>query len=233
MEKQQTIEELQAEIERLRASVAQMQELASELIGKEGKAHEDVVEHIRMELEHLRTLVYYDDLTNVLNRRGFFEKFESLFHEALFTKTHAELRHSFVVSGFAVVFIDLDDFKQVNDVFGHAAGDDILKQTSQLFEREVREFDGVARFGGEEFVCALVGANEQQAYKKSTRLLMQLKEHVFKPDHVPITASIGVSALDTADARTLDELVTCADKAMYEAKTVRGKNTVVQFSNLS
>ncbi|MCI0619733.1 GGDEF domain-containing protein [Candidatus Wolfebacteria bacterium] len=229
-----TIKELKAEVERLRSFVTDIHELSAELVDGKEASHDEVAEKIRVEMERLRGLVFTDELTRVMNRRGFYERFEGIFREAVFFKTHPETKRSLKIIDFAIVFIDLDDFKQVNDTYGHDEGDRVLKATAEFLQSQVRDIDGAARFGGEEFILALVGANEDQAYEKGQEALSALRERVTlsrAPDKA-VTASIGVAALRASDADNLDELVGYADKAMYEAKTARGKNAVVRYSEL-
>jgi diguanylate cyclase (GGDEF)-like protein len=233
-ETKHTIKELKAEVERLRSFVADIHELSAELVdGTETSHHDEIAEKIRTEMERLRELVFADELTGVTNRRGFYERFEGIFREALFFKNNSETKRSLKIVDFAVVFVDLDDFKQINDTYSHDEGDKVLKATAEFLRLKVRDIDGVARFGGEEFVLVLVGASESQAYEKGKEVLAGLRDKVKlsqAPERV-VTASIGVASLRASDADNLDELVGYADKAMYEAKT-RGKNAVVKYSEL-
>lgn len=198
----------------------------------DGEDDHEVVESLRREIQILKKLVYKDELTGVLNRRGTYEELEGFFREALFSKEHKELRRGVVINDFSVLFFDLDNFKQVNDTYGHDEGDRVLKHVAQSLKKSARDIDIVGRLGGEEFVMGLLGASEDEAYEKAEKIRKMLVEHVSVGD-APITTSIGVASLRHSHAKTLDELIAAADKAMYEAKTVRGKNTSVRFSELT
>ena len=235
-EQQQEIQELQKEVERLRDVVGDIHGLTVELL--DGAVHPDdheaTTKHIRRELTRLRDLVFKDELTGVLNRRGFYERFTRLFSEAVYHKEHSETKRSVEIADFAVLFIDLDDFKQINDSYGHDTGDEILQQIATICTNIIRDLDGIARFGGEEFVIVLPGATEAQAYHKAENLRQSITQDITlatDPTH-RVTASIGVTSLAASDADDLDELVAYADQAMYEAKTKRGKNAVVRYSEL-
>lgn len=233
-ENKYSIRELKQEIESLRLFVADIHDLSGELVDEDEANHEEVAGKIRSELERLRELVSKDELTGILNRRGFYERFEKIFKEALYEKNNPEARRRLKIPDFALIFIDLDDFKQVNDTYGHDAGDVVLKDAAQVLKEQVRDIDGAVRLGGEEFVIVLVGADEDLAYDKASNLLKLFVERVKVPSDKDrkITASIGVASISMSDADDLDELVGYADKAMYEAKTNRGKNTIVRFSEL-
>lgn len=234
-ETNRTIRELKEEIAHLRSFISEIHELSAELVDGDADENHDAADNIRGELERLRELVSRDELTQVLNRRGFYERFVKLFNEALYLKSHPTSQRRLQVHDFALIFIDLDNFKQINDTYGHDAGDVVLKEAAAFFKAHIRDIDGVARFGGEEFVLVLVGATEELAFQKAEVIREQLSSVVHvpnTPDHV-VTASIGVVSLGLSDADDLDELVGYADKAMYEAKTERGKDAVVRYSELS
>lgn len=191
----------------------------------------DTVAALRKELKELKQLVYRDELTGVLNRRGVYEEFGSFFKETLFAIEHAEKRRGLIISDFSVIFLDLDDFKKINDRFGHDEGDRVLVACARFLENGVREIDAVGRFGGEEFVVGLLGASEEEAAEKAEQLRKDLSENVLINNEVPLTASFGVASLKTTQAKTLENLIHAADVAMYEAKTTRGKNMVARYSD--
>lgn len=194
---------------------------------------QEEIDALRAEIEDLQQLVYRDELTGVLNRRGVKDEFGDLFDEALFSKQHGELRKGVVIADFSIIFIDLDNFKKVNDTYGHDEGDRVLRGVADVLKHHVRGIDAVGRMGGEEFVVALLGASEDAAYKKAEEIRKAFATEVIVKDDYPITASIGVASLHQSEPSTLDELIEYADKAMYEAKTNRGKDTIVRYSELS
>jgi diguanylate cyclase len=136
---------------------------------------------------------------------------------------HAERRDR----ALAVLFIDLDGFKEINDTLGHDAGDEVLRQLAQRFKETVRAEDTVARHGGDEFVLVLDEINGVAEVEPVVRkLLAQIAALQIGDDRARmLTGSIGV-ALYPADARTGAALISCADAAMYRAKQL-GKNTYV------
>ena len=173
-----------------------------------------------LELKRLQKLVFYDELTGILNRRGFNEEAAKAFRAVSFRRAELERRIGFGVP-FAVLFIDLDDFKKLNDVSGHKAGDLALKKVAGVLRDDLRSSDIYARWGGEEFVVALVGVGFDAARAVAEKLRRDIAR-------VGLSASIGVGVY--VRQRSLAELVADADKAMYQAKKT-GKNRVVVLND--
>ena len=123
----------------------------------------------------------------------------------------------------AVLLIDLDHFKRVNDTYGHLVGDQVLSAVADCVKNDLREYDMVGRFGGEEFVLLLDNADLYAAVAAATRLRESISELVIG-DGIQVTASIGVAHSAHANA-TLDALLERADVALYEAKSA-GRNAV-------
>lgn len=198
---------------------------------------ETIAETIKLkeEIDRLKELVYKDELTGALNRRGFMDRFEPLFNEALRSKKMGESRRKFQLANFSVLFLDGDNFKSVNDSYGHDEGDNVLRGITRVLKENIREIDSVGRIGGEEFVVALIGATEEDAYKKAEEIRAKITAGITiskNPEH-KITASVGVAGLPESDADNFDELIAYADQAMYEAKVKRGKNNTVKWSEIS
>ncbi|HEX8988598.1 MAG TPA: diguanylate cyclase [Rhodocyclaceae bacterium] len=129
----------------------------------------------------------------------------------------------------ALAFIDLDHFKQVNDSFGHEAGDQVLRNATTQLRRNLRAGDILARWGGEEFVLIMPNSTMQQA---SQGLLRVYERGLgLAPDGRPITASIGVAERVADGAKDWNELVEIADARMYEAKQA-GRNRIVSAAEL-
>lgn len=191
----------------------------------------ELVDSMRHELKKLKGLVYKDELTGVLNRRGVYEEFEAFFHESLAGQDRKGLRKGVVISDFSILFFDLDNFKKINDTHGHAEGDEVLKHLAKLLRKHVRDIDAVGRLGGEEFVVGLLGASEEEACVKAESIRKAIEEEI-RAGEETVTASIGVASMKKSKAQNLHELVDAADKAMYEAKSNRGKNNVVCHSEL-
>ncbi|MBU6214734.1 GGDEF domain-containing protein [Patescibacteria group bacterium] len=182
-------------------------------------------EHIRLQDERHSAEIAafgFDALTGAMTLRSFEESLaEELGHirGEIPGKRSGESSHQKV----AVLFIDLDNFKQANDNFGHAAGDDVLKAAAKVCMGSVRhETDKVGRKGGDEFVVMLPGADQEIATQVAGTILDGLRADPVLSRH-DITASIGVST--SAVSANLQELMNSADQAMYRAKKA-GRNQV-------
>ncbi len=170
--------------------------------------------HIRARLEREAQT---DSLTGLYNHR--------YFHERLRRElTRAASEHEHVV----LVMMDIDDFKKVNDVFGHAVGDDVLAELADHLRATVRATDVVCRIGGEEFAVILPGSDEAQAVALATRLAKRLDEIAFDlAGRISVSIGIAEGPRHAANPR---ELVACAEAAMMTAKA-RGKSQVVYFDD--
>ncbi|MDH4263811.1 MAG: GGDEF domain-containing protein [Spirochaetia bacterium] len=157
-----------------------------------------------------------DPLTGMLNRRGFAVASVPVLQQAERSQ-----------QAFAVAMIDLDNFKMVNDIQGHSAGDKLLQEISSLLRLHTRSADIIARWGGEEFVLLLVHSDLNGASFVSEKIRSKIESHSFSCGK--ITASIGVSLRQPHE--TLEDTLKRADLAMYEAKQT-GKNRVVFDSNV-
>jgi diguanylate cyclase (GGDEF)-like protein len=168
--------------------------------------------------EEIRRLTYVDSLTPAYNHR--------FFQDALSKEVH---RHARTGRELALAMVDIDDFKRINDTYGHPVGDEILKGLVEEMMADTRQSDVVARYGGEEFAVIFPESTAEAAREAAERHRMALERRVFTlPQHsqtVQITASIGV-ALYPRDGMTPAELIARADAALYLAKK-SGKNRVV------
>jgi len=128
-------------------------------------------------------------------------------------------------SGMAIVMVDIDQFKRLNDEFGHLLGDEVLRQVSSVFHQQLRKIDVVCRFGGEEFAILLSQTNPQHALAVAEKLRRQVESWQFPGVPRPVTISAGVATFpDHGTAR--DELVKSADAGLYAAKQ-GGRNRVL------
>jgi len=171
----------------------------------------------RKELEQeLAEMATRDPLTGLLNRR----ELSRLLEEEL-------QRAKRYQRPMAVLWIDFDHFKDINDTFGHAAGDSVLKSASKLLQDRVRSVDWVGRFGGEEFVIVLPEMDVTEAKDTAERLrylISTVPQPLGNGDTVPLTMSVGV-AVYPSHGLTAAQLRAAADRAMYRAKD-RGRNCV-------
>ena len=182
------------------------------------------IEELEQEIEILKALVVFDSLTGLYTRSGFSEEVLPFFHEMEYSQEHPDQRRKLKIEALSLLFIDIDDFKEINDTKGHMAGDKILRKTAETIERNVRGSDFVGRWGGEEIVVALLGADEKEGKDIAEKVRAAVEEKG------ETTISIGVAEC-TVDVQNLNELIERADKAMYKAKE-RGKNNVVTYSEI-
>lgn len=178
---------------------------------------EDITDrkHLEMQLENM---IYRDSLTNLFNRRRFLEELESRLALAQRYGTHG-----------ALLFLDLDNFKSINDTFGHHMGDEILVQFAHLLQNRIRKTDVLARLGGDEFAVLLTHVDVQQAESIAWQIAKSVRHLTIADKQFPgITVSIGI-ALFPAQADISKTLLICADLAMYRAKE-DGRNRVYIYS---
>ncbi|MGP7815743.1 diguanylate cyclase domain-containing protein [Niallia sp. 01092] len=162
--------------------------------------------------EELKKLAYTDHLTDLSNRKAL----DRHLHKAIARSK----RHQHTL---AIMFIDLDDFKIVNDTLGHHAGDVLLMEVADRFHKSIREEDYIARIGGDEFIIVFEETNKIEMKKITERIIHSVsKPYVINQMEASITLSIGIS-LYPDDSDNKDKLIAYADKAMYMAKD-KGKN---------
>ena len=126
------------------------------------------------------------------------------------------------------MLIDIDNFKKVNDLYGHPIGDEVLRFVALTLKQNTREGDIASRFGGEEFMILLSGASLKTATQRAEQLRVAVSELALPclPNEVRVTISIGVSLLDISKDNPIDTAYREADKALYAAKSA-GRNRVV------
>jgi diguanylate cyclase (GGDEF)-like protein/PAS domain S-box-containing protein len=152
----------------------------------------------------LAELAATDPLTGLANRRVFDDRLSTEFSQARRKNR-----------GLSVMMIDVDDFKQLNDSYGHEEGDLCLQQMADLLSNLVREPDLIARYGGEEFILLLPETDEDQALHLAERMLATIRSHTWK--WRPITVSGGIASL-SSEMRNQQQLIGKADEALYAAK---------------
>ncbi|VAX14281.1 GGDEF domain protein [hydrothermal vent metagenome] len=168
------------------------------------------------------TLSMTDALTNLFNRREFIVRLEQDL-----------LRSRRSNKPFSLIMADIDNFKKVNDSYGHITGDMVLTELAQIFMNITRDIDIVARYGGEEFVFLLPGIPDDVAFQVAERIrkaVEQLPLHINKQESFHVSISMGISCFPKC-AQDETSLVENADKALYVAKN-NGRNQTVVFSSL-
>ncbi|MGK2961612.1 MAG: diguanylate cyclase [Gemmatimonadaceae bacterium] len=162
-----------------------------------------------------------DGLTGVDNRRSLEQRLEEMFEHSL--RLHEPI---------ACVMCDIDHFKKVNDTYGHAAGDEVLKQFAEILRNEAREIDRVGRYGGEEFLLLLPGTVLDSAVTFAERLRQRVDDHTFSFEGGTLkrTMSCGVASWPHPRIAGREEMLKAADDALYVAKET-GRNRVVRFDS--
>jgi diguanylate cyclase (GGDEF)-like protein len=170
--------------------------------------------------QKIRELISIDPLTNVHNRRYLMHALEMAVEKAV--RTGEDL---------SCVMIDIDHFKQINDRYGHLGGDQVLACLGGLLQANVRMYDIVARFGGEEFALVLPGVPLTEAFETAERirLIVDGAAVEFKDHQIHFTISAGVSTIKELPVKTSDSLVDCADSALYKAKGA-GRNKTARYT---
>lgn len=173
-------------------------------------------------LEALRRLATRDQLTGLLNRREF---------DRLLTEEEERSRRFGHPLG--LVMVDIDHFKRVNDTHGHPVGDAVLREVARRLAAEARSVDRVARFGGEEFAMIIMESDGTAAFEMARRVCAAVqREPILAKDTLPLNVTISAGAASLPhDARTAEELVAAADKALYAAKAM-GRNAALSFERL-
>lgn len=176
--------------------------------------------HLEEQNAELERLANTDYLTNLYNRRRFFHVAEEEFAEA-------------IQSGnpISITLIDLDFFKQINDLHGHLVGDRVLVHIAQLIRSLCRVSDVAARYGGEEFIILHPSTDGQKAFQVAERIRkgVAAKPYLRGEEEIGITLSAGIVDTEICkDCPRIDDILALADKALYRAKE-RGRNQVVLF----
>ncbi len=198
------------DVTQLKEKELELKQMLAELT----KSREDIRQHN----VQLRELAMQDPLTGCMNRRAFFERFEQEWSRA------GRYGHSL-----SCVILDLDNFKSVNDTYGHAAGDTVLSKVAALLVDTVRDGDFVCRYGGEEFCIGLPHVDHEDAVLAAERFRKEISSTI-SVDGEPVTASLGVSALSLKTEHP-QALVEQADKALYVAKRA-GRDRVTCFADV-
>jgi len=178
-------------------------------------AYQDVLE--RSAQEDLYCNAVRDPLTGTYNKRFFMERAE---HEIAYAGRHG--------SPLTLLIFDLDHFKQINDSYGHPAGDAVLTELAGRVDNTLRSEDVFARYGGEEFVVLMRNTPMPEAIGIAQRLRRAISDKPVSHDgqQIQVTVSIGVSDYDTSLSSTVDALIARADTNLYKAKTL-GRDRVV------
>lgn len=176
-----------------------LNEAKAELIRRQNRIHS---------LERIATT---DELTNLTNRRGFLDAFDKEMDRTNRGQVHGGL----------LIMIDLDNFKTINDTFGHAAGDEALRLVAQTLQAHIRRMDVAARMGGDEFILLFSNADRIGAVDRAQKLARKLNSLTLKWDgeRIPVRASLGIQSYQKGDS--IEKIFSEADARMYQAKEER------------
>lgn len=174
-------------------------------------------DELKNKMTELDRLASTDPLTGLYNRRFFYQRMEEEISRA-----------SRSMSPISLVYLDIDLFKAINDTYGHQAGDTVLKQVARIMTRLLRKSDVLGRIGGEEFLILLPDTDGPGSQVIADRLCKRVENtpFLYKDDSIDVTVSLGVYCSPDPVAIGVDELVSRADAALYEAKQ-SGRNRVV------
>lgn len=200
-----------------RDEVGVLAKALNDMSGELARSHEELRqahEQVRRQAEQLKELSMRDGLTNLHNRRFFDEQADALFNQAVRCQ-----------QSFSVMIGDIDFFKQINDVFSHAMGDEVLLRLGEILLSQVRAVDVVARYGGEEFVIAFPQLPPQQALIVCENLLKRIEEYPWHELHPNLTVTMSMGLCGNTNAASLGAMLMMADALMYRAKS-SGRNRV-------
>ena len=178
---------------------------------------ETFINRLQDEKNRFEELAYKDPLTDLDNRRSFTEKAKTMVEYA---RRYGE--------PLSVLMIDIDDFKRVNDTYGHDVGDRLLKALADVIRRSIRSSDTAARFGGEEFVVLLPRTDEEGAKTVADRIRNSFKEVSVDADGERVRTTVSIGVATWRGEGSVEEVIKKADEALYEAKRT-GKDRVVVF----
>lgn len=175
--------------------------------------------------ESFRHQAAHDQLTDLLNRRAILEALERELARAQREGTALSL-----------VMADLDHFKDINDSYGHAVGDQVLREAAHRMQSAIRPYDAIGRYGGEEFLIILPGCGNSDALARAEQIRVGLAEAPVQTEDgrlLPVTMSLGVAAKPIGDAASPDSLLAPADAALYRAKRGGRNRTELAASDMA
>lgn len=187
------------------------------------------IAELESQVHDLEKDLIHDNLTQ-LKTRAFFEEEANVYLDAIGAVNEGKRKEWFGFKNLSLLFFDIDYFKKINDTYGHQVGDVVLRDVASCIAESLREGDTASRWGGEEMVVSLLGANEKDALNKAEEIRKSISNLTFDsaPD-LSVSVSIGVASAEKGVS--LEDLIKRADKALYRAKE-SGRNMVVAFSQL-
>lgn len=174
-----------------------------------------VIAEQQARITELNRLATTDELTGILNRRGFMQVFGRELDRVTREKKNGLKR----LKGGLLIMIDLDNFKGINDIHGHAAGDAALKLVAKTLQMDIRRMDAVGRLGGDEFVILFTSTSREQAIERIQRLIKTLNSlsFIWEGKEIDVRASLGIKEYKPGDK--IGRIFSAADTAMYSNKS--------------
>lgn len=213
-------------VEKIENEKNELEILKSRLAEKEARILE-----LETIMEELKENLIHDGLTKLKTRKYFIEEIEENISD-LSNPESNKRKESF--KHISCLFCDIDNFKEINDIYGHFLGDEILKEVADILKTNVRPTDTVCRWGGEEIVISLLGADEASAAIKAENLRKTVEglseKYAEKYPNIKISLSIGVASFELG--LSAEDIIKRGDKAMYSAKN-EGRNCVKIYSQVS
>ncbi|HWP51738.1 MAG TPA: sensor domain-containing diguanylate cyclase [Clostridia bacterium] len=164
------------------------------------------ITHLQQREKHLKALLLLDKTTGTLNKYG------------LVKAVKRRIKIGTMVKKYSLCMLDFDNFKQLNDKYGHLFGDHVLEKFSDIAHRHLHKGDILGRYGGEEFIFVFNGADEQQSLEVLTKIQNELAMFYVKTARIPVTFSAGIVTVDSDTLPSYKGLVEQADQLLYKAK---------------
>lgn len=211
--KDKSVDILEDEYQKLYIGFKKLLKESKKLISLSDNSHKQ----LKKSEEKLIELSITDQLTGLLNRRGVYQWLESEI---------VRLRRNDTI--LAIFILDIDFFKQVNDTYGHIAGDYVLQELANLYNDSIREQDCIGRWGGEEFILALPNTDKEGAFYLGDKLRKRVEDYefIYNNRHIDVKISLGGCCLDKNS--TLINCLESADRALYRSKD-EGRNKVILY----
>ncbi len=199
-------------LRRITITLHQERSKREEIIVERTASLNQEIESRRASQKQLNYLAHHDELTRAKNRRWILKHLEKLL---ALQKTDPSSE-----SNIALLMLDIDNFKKINDQYGHDAGDNVLQHFVKVIQKELRQNDHLGRYGGEEFIIILRGASKEKSFEIAERLRQAVMFEDFRFDNltISISTSIGISFSTAAHPVNSSELISRSDQALYQAK---------------
>jgi len=210
-----------------------------EVLREQLREAEARIESLQVEIKELKERAekaeidsIHDSLTKLKTRKYFKEEVEK--NISAISAPGLEKREE-GFNNFSILFCDIDHFKIINDTYGHSFGDEVLKKVGQVIEKNIRNSDTACRWGGEEIVVGLPGADEQEASKVAEKIRKALEEEInqeysHNPQYSNLKVSLSIGVSFYKEGLDFDQLIKRADEAMYLAK--KDRNCVKTYSDV-